>query len=229
VRGAWGLGLVACAIAQPTLSDSLQRLFERDFAFDVVVVRTFPVQTVLTDTFPLVSLLSGPVRVGLAWHFRQGKGWAFTLQAGGVWGRYVLRATRASVVPYAEKMPENYRWLKYRWGGLYLQGALRWERLQKGDLFPRFWIEAGGWLQRQIGSSLKYVAQREGYTERVRWEGIQVFLPWQGGVYAMVGRQWIGASVYYHLAPVFRRGIYAGSGHPYPTAPPWEVGFVLAL
>lgn len=220
---------MACAVAQPALSDSLQRLFERDFAFDVVVVRTFPVQTVLTDTFPLVSLLSGPVRVGLAWHLRQGKGWAFTLQAGGVWCRYVLRATSASVAPYAEKMPDGYRWLKYRWGGLYLQGALRWERLQKGDLFPRFWAEGGGWLQRHVGSSLKYVANREGYTERVRWDGVRVFSPWQAGVYATVGRQWIGASVYYHLLPVFPRGIYPGSGHPYPRAPRWEVGFVFAL
>lgn len=229
MKGFWGLGLVACAVAQVPLSDSLQRLFERDFAFDVVVVRTFPVQTVLTDTFPLVSLLSGPVRAGLAWYFRQRKGWAFTVQTGVVVGRYVLRATSASTAPYAEKMPEGYRWLKYRWGGLYVQGALRWAHHQQGDLLPRFWIEGGGWLQRLIGSSLKYVANREGYTERVRWDRVEVFSPWQGGVYAMIGRQWVGASVYLHLLPVFRRGIYAGSGHFYPRAPRWEVGFVLAL
>lgn len=216
--------------AQPVFSDSLRQLFQRDFTFDIVIGRTFPVLTTLTDTFPLVPLLSGHIRLGVSWHFRLRRGWQVALQPGYVWGRQLLRATTASVAPYAELMPQGYRVLKYRFGAVYLQTALRWERLYAGELFPRFWVEGGGWLQRQVGSSLKYVAVREGRTERVRWEGVSLFHPWQGGAYLAFGRQWIGATVYYHLLPVFRRGMYEGTvSHPYPSYPRWEVGFLVAL
>ncbi|MCX7605675.1 MAG: hypothetical protein N2170_00210 [Bacteroidia bacterium] len=186
-------------------------------------------QPVLTDTFPLVPLLSGHVRLGVSWYWRFRRGIGITLQPGLSWYRQVMRATNASTVPYVERVPEGYRWLKYRLGAVSLQGGVRWQQERPGELFPRYWIEAGGWIQRRLGSSLKYVAVREGRTEKVRWEGLSLFSPWQGGVYVGVGRQWIGASVYYHLLSLVPKEIYEPTGRLYPRPPSWEVGFLLAL
>ncbi|GIV23938.1 MAG: hypothetical protein N3A68_05330 [Bacteroidia bacterium] len=212
------------------VSDSLQRLFAKDHAFDIVVLRSFPLQTAISDTFPVVPLLSGHVRMGAAWQWHVWRSVGVGVQAGWAWGREVLRATSASTAPYADSMPAGYRWLRYRFGAVYVQGSFRWERRRSDDIFPQYWIEIGGWAQRHIASSLKYVAHRHGRVERVRWDGVSVFSPWQGGLYASFGRQWIGLCAYYHLLPLYRRGTY-GEAPPrsYPSAPRWEIGFLLAL
>lgn len=215
--------------AQPVLPDSLRELFEKDFAFDLVVTRSFPVVPALTDTYPVAPFLSGHWRAGLAWHARLYRSLGITIQGGYAWYRHVLRATSASEAPYAETLPEGYRWLKYRQGSLFLQGGLHWRRERQGELFPRYWIELGGWIQRQVGSSLKYVAVREGRTEKVRWEGIPVFAPWHGGAYLQIGRQWIGVNGYYHLLPIFPRRPPPSEPRAYPAFSRWEVGILVSL
>lgn len=222
-----GIGAIGCSQG---VSDSLQRLFAKDHAFDIVVLRSFPLQTRVSDTFPVVPLLSGHVRVGIAGQWRVWRDLGVGVQAGWAWYRQVLRATSASVAPYADSLPSGYRWLKYRFGAVYGQGGFRWEKRRKDDIFPQYWIEIGGWAQRHIASSLKYVANRNGRVERVRWDGVSVFSPWQGGLYASFGRQWIGLCVYYHLLSLYRRGTYGEAPpRPYPPTPHWEIGFLVAL
>lgn len=216
--------LTALLWAQTTLPDSLQALFEKDFQFDIVVARTFAVQLVSTDTFPLSPFLSGHVRVGIAWHWYLRGKWAVSVQPGFSWYRQVFRATSASKVPQAELMPEGYRWLKYRLGAVSLQAALRFSDRRSGQLFPRYWVEVGGWLQRRVGSSLKYVAARGEILERTRWEWSTPLSPWQGGPYLALGRQWLGLSLYYHGLPLYRAGTAVA-----PAAPRWEVGFLVAI
>lgn len=216
--------------AQPTLPDSLRELFEKDFAFDIVVWRSFPVEPVLTDTYPISPFLSGHWRLGIAWHARLYRVLGITVQGGYAWYRHVLRATTASTAPYANLMPEGYRWLKLRQGSVFLQGGFHWRKEVQREVFPRFWLEVGGWVQRRIGSSLKYTAVREGRTERVRWDLPQIFAPWQGGVYLQVGRKWIGASALYHLLPIFPSGkLPSDPNRAYPSFSRWEVGFLVSL
>lgn len=90
---------IALLWAQSTLPDSLQALFEKDFQFDVVLARTFPVQPTSTDTFPLSPFLSGHVRVGIAWHWYLRGKWAISVQPGFAWYRQAFRATSASKAP----------------------------------------------------------------------------------------------------------------------------------
>lgn len=230
MRYCWLFLVAACIYGQPALPDSLKELFEKDFAFDIVVVRSFPIEPTLTDTYPLSPFLSGHWRIGVAWHARLYKALGLTVQGGYSWYRHVLRATTASVAPYANLMPDGYRWLKLRQGGIYLQSGLHWRKERQGDLFPRFWIEAGGWAQRQVGSSLKYVALREGRTEKVRWDIPRIFAPWQAGAYLQVGRQWLGASVFYHLLPIFPTGRHPSDpSRGYPAFSRWEVGFLISI
>lgn len=216
--------------AQPVLPDSLRELFEKDFAFDLVITRSFPVVPTLTDTYPLSPFLSGHWRVGLAWHIRVYQSLGMSVQGGYAWYRHVLRATSASKAPYVESLPEGYRWLKYRQGAFFLQSGLHWRREKPGELFPRYWIELGGWLQRRVGRSLKYVAVREGRTEKVRWEGVSPFTPWQGGAYLQIGRQWFGVSAYYHLLSIFPRHLSPTEPvRSYPAFSSWEVGILISL
>ncbi|MCS7189617.1 MAG: hypothetical protein RMJ66_07110 [Bacteroidia bacterium] len=215
---------------QSELSDSLRQLFQKDFGFDIVLVRSFPVQITISDTFPIVPLLSGHMRLGVAWQWRFWRVWGLCLQPSFSWYRQVLRATTASVAPYAEQMPQGYRWLKYRFGAVALHLGVRWQRHLVGELFPRYKVEVGGWLQRHIGSSLKYVAVRETHIERVRWENVSLFHPWQGGAYLIIGRQWLGATIYYNFLSLFPSGLHGGPhGRPYPRLSPWEVGFMISL
>ncbi|MEN2993487.1 MAG: hypothetical protein ABDH91_08045 [Bacteroidia bacterium] len=218
---------VGLAYGQIGESDSLRRLFEKDFSFDIVFNRTFPIITVVSDTHPISAILSGHFRLGLRWHWRLWRGWHFTVQPGFTWSRQVFRATSASRVPYADLMPEGYRWLRYRMGAVSLQAGIHWRRKVPTDLLPRFWIEVGGWLQRVIGSSLKYVAERNGITEKNRWEGLTLFTPWQAGVYASAGRRWFGITAYYYLLPLFPTEP-VGDRY-FPRTPAWEVGFCLSL
>lgn len=210
--------------AQGSLPDSLQALFEKDFQFDLIVLRSFVVQPTSTDTFPLSPFLSGHVRIGVAWHWYLRGKWAIAVQPGFAWYRQVFRATSASKVPQAEVMPEGYRWLKYRLGAVSLQAGLRFSDRRAGQLFPRYWVEVGGWLQRRIGSSLKYVAYRGQTLERTRWEGNTPLSVWQGGPYLALGRQWLGLTLYYHGLPLYAPGTSIA-----PAAPRWEAGFLVAL
>lgn len=213
------------------MTDSLRQLFEKDFAFDFVISRSFPVIPVLSDTYPIAPFLSGHWRVGLSWHWHLYQSFGVSLQGGFAWYKHVLRATSASTAPYADDLPEGYRWLKYRLGTFFLQGGPHWRRKREEDIFPRYWIEVGGWLQRRIGNSLKYIVMREGQTKRVRWEGIPLFTPWQGGMYLTIGRQWLGLSAYYHLLPLFPKGPI--SSEPtlrfFPSFSRWEVGFLISI
>ncbi|MEN3041076.1 MAG: hypothetical protein ABDH66_06025 [Bacteroidia bacterium] len=203
-------------------------MFEKDFTFDLIISRSFPFIPTLSDTYPISPFLSGHWRFGVAWHTRLYKKVGLSLQTGYASYRHVLRATSASNAPYAEKMPEGYRWLKYRQGNIFLQGGLHWRTFLQGEFFPRYWIEIGGWVQRQIGSSIKYIAVREGRTEKVRWEGYNVFFPWQAGLYLQIGRQWLGVNAFYHLLPIFaQRGVESNSKQP--SFSRWEVGFLVSL
>ena len=216
--------LTALLWAQSPLPDSLHALFEKDFQFDVVVARTFALQSTSTDTFPLSPFLSGHMRVGIAWHWYLRGKWAISVQPGFAWYRQVFRATSASKVPQAELMPEGYRWLKYRLGAVSLQTGLRFSDRRAGQLFPRYWVEVGGWVQRRMGSSLKYVALRGETLERTRWEGSTPLSLWQGGPYFALGRQWLGLHACYHGLPLYVPGTAVAS-----AAPRWEVGFLVAL
>lgn len=216
--------------AQPSLPDSVRQLFEKDFAFDLVIGRTFPVIPTLSDTYPIVPLLSGHFRMGIAWHVNLYRALGVSVQGGYAFYRHVLRATTASSAPYADLMPEGYRWLKYRQGAVFLQTGIHWRRELQGEFFPRYWAELGGWIQREVGKSLKYVAVREGRSEKVRWDDVSPFLPWQGGLYLQVGRQLLGLSVYYHFLPIFPKGLTNTTPpRPYPQFRRWEVGFLLSL
>ncbi|MCX8112553.1 MAG: hypothetical protein N3E49_05075 [Bacteroidia bacterium] len=216
--------------AQPTVPDSLRELFEKDFAFDLVIGRSFPLVPTLTDTYPIVPLLSGHWRIGIAWHLRFYRLLGLTVQSGYAWYKHVLRATTASTAPYVDLLPDGYRWLRYRQGAIFLQGGLHWRQERQGEFFPRYWIEIGGWLQRQVGTSLKYVAVRGERTERVRWEGLRLFSPWQGGLYFMIGRQLLGLSAYYHLFPLFpKEQVGTIAPRRFPGFSRWEVGFLVSL
>ncbi|MCS6896045.1 MAG: hypothetical protein NZZ60_07885 [Bacteroidia bacterium] len=215
-------------IAQPALPDSLRQLFEKDFTFDVIISRSFPFVPTLSDTYPISPFLSGHWRLGVAWHARLYKSTGLTFQVGYASYRHVLRATSASIAPYADQMPEGYRWLKYRQGNMYAQMGLHWRTLRQGEFFPRYWVELGTWGQRQIGSSIKYIAVREGRTEKVRWEGYEVFAPWQAGLYLQIGRQWLAINALYHLLPIFLRR-NDGADTRTPVFSRWEVGFLVAL
>lgn len=76
MRRSWLLLLGGMVGAQVEMPDSLARLFDRDVNFDIVVGRSFPVVTGLTDTFPVVPLLSGSARVGISWRWGVGGGQA---------------------------------------------------------------------------------------------------------------------------------------------------------
>lgn len=218
------------AYAQVSPPDSLRELFEKDFLFDIVFERSFPVVPTLTDTYPVTPFLSGHWRVGVVWHWRLYHNFHLAFQPGISWYKHTLRATSASTAPYAEDLPDGYRWLKYRAGYAFFRAGLYWRKQYEKDIFPRYWVEVGGWFQRRIGGSIKYIAERDGFIERVRWERLQSFAPWQGGGYVMLGRQWLGISAYYHLLPIFPTQ-RAGRQHlrPFPAFSRWEVGFLFAI
>lgn len=212
--------------AQSLPPDSLQALFEKDFTFDIVAHRSFPYVGMPTDTYPVVPFLSGHVRLGLSWYWRIYRSIRLVAQPGFAWYRQAFEATSASDIPYADQMPQGYRSLKYRMGALYLQAAIRWQKERKSSPFPKYWVEVGGWLQRRLGQSLKYIAVREGRVEKVRWEGVSLFSPWQGGAYLVLGWQWLGANLYYHMLPLHPS---PQGGPPFPKPPRIELGFTLSL
>jgi len=235
MRRAWLLLLGGLVGAQVEMPDSLARLFERDINFDIVVGRSFPVVTGLTDTFPVVPLLSGSTRVGISWRWGMGRKaggrWLLTFSPLFLFEKITFRATSASVVPGVELVPEGqYFWLKYRSGAVMLMGGIRFQKWEERALFPKWWMEAGLWGSYRVGRSIKYVAEREGRVEKVRIEGNPHLAPMRGGLYARVGRQWAFVEAYYHLLPYFRSGTY-GEAPPraYPATPKWEVGLGVAL
>jgi hypothetical protein len=235
MRGGWMLLVGGLAWTQIEAPDSLARLFERDMNFDIVVGRTFPVVTVLTDTFPLSPLLSGSARVGLSWRWGVGgeraKKWLLVLSPLLLLEKVTFRATGASVVPGVELVQqEKYFWFKYRSGALMLAGGIRFQRWEPQALFPRWWVEMGCWGAYRFGRSMKYVAEREGRMERVRIEGNPHLAPAQGGGYIRIGRQWAFVEAYYHLLSYFRAGTYGEApARSYPAMPKWEVGIGVAL
>jgi len=109
MRRAWLLLLGGLVGAQVEMPDSLARLFERDINFDIVVGRSFPVVTGLTDTFPVVPLLSGSSRVGISWRWGMGRKaggrWLLTFSPLFLFEKITFRATGASVVPGVELVP----------------------------------------------------------------------------------------------------------------------------
>jgi hypothetical protein len=235
MRIGWILLVGGLVWTQTEVLDSLTRLPELDEHFNIVVGRTFPVVTVLTDTFPLSPLLSGSARVGFSWRrgleWKRDSKWQLVLSPLLLLEKATFRATGASVVPGVELVQqEKYFWFKYRSGALMLAGGIRFQRWKHPAASPRWWVEMGCWGAYRFGRSMKYVAEREGRVERVRIEGNPHLAPAQGGGYIRIGRQWAFVEAYYHLLPYFRPGTYGDApARRYPAMPKWEVGIGVAI
>ncbi|MGQ9863244.1 MAG: hypothetical protein ACUVRD_02000 [Bacteroidia bacterium] len=212
-------------------TDTLPELLPIEQKFDVVLYKTFPVQTVLSDTFPLQSGFSGANVLALAVYFKLNRRLDVVLRPGVNFHKYHFAAKGASILPGTEKLPPTYTYQKWRTFYGQLQGGLRWSVKTSSHRRPLIWISAGATAQLLFASSLKYRYENEGFVYKVRTQKIPDLNNFRWGLYGEIMYKWIGLIFTYHGTPYWRSGTYTENNvvRSFPTSPQWEVGIVLAL